>query len=114
MTRVFVLELPRNGMSLANADHFGEVVTLFEKHGTRPSIFQLDAFSMAVVRSLQANDYDPAVDYLCLTGSVIACALMLASVAATYGAVNVLLFSAGDEQYVAKTFNPNAAAAARR
>lgn len=102
-SRVFMVEPTRVDSSAAR--DYGEVVYIFDADTRRCSAFRTANFGVAVLERLQDMQYDPLVDCVCLSGSLLAVGTALAVIAQVHSKFNVLLFNSVDGKYVLRTFN---------
>lgn len=104
-SRVFMVE-PTRVDSSAACD-YGEAVYIFDADTRRCSAFRTASFGVAVLKRLQEMKYEPLVDSVCLSGSLLAVGTALVVIAQVYSKFNVLLFNSVDGKYVLRTFNAN-------
>lgn len=101
MNRVFVLE-PCGRYDLTAAKEYGYLVYLFPIDGTRAGM--RDARFIDNVRdALEGHRFDAAKDFVVVAGTVALAAAFVATVAADYGRVNLLLFDAQERRYFPRT-----------
>lgn len=98
--RAFVLE-PFD-LPLKNAREYGDVTYVYDKDAERPSIWSPD-FVPDVMRTLDRMGYDPDLDYFVVYGHQVPLVMTLCALAAHGGTVNLLLWSATERRYVART-----------
>ncbi|KKN77770.1 hypothetical protein LCGC14_0357440 [marine sediment metagenome] len=98
--RVFILEPVK--FSLQGVESFGELLYVFGKGSRRCSVFD-QHFGEVVIEQLETYDYDPGKDFLLVTGKVVALSVSVASIAAAYGQIRLLLFSANLQKYIPRT-----------
>lgn len=96
--RAFVLE-PCRRIDVSRASKYGEILYIFERNDGRPSIWT-DEFVIEAIERLKNTRYDPARDYFILAGSIVPLAKVVAALAAEYGHVRALAFSATDRDYI--------------
>jgi len=106
MRRVFVIEEPRARFDPKKVSDFGEIKLVFTYHDRRPSIFQPNEFGDAIIERLEARDFDPSNDMVCVAGSMIGVALLLMIIIARWHQVDLLMFNARTENYVLRRFQP--------
>lgn len=80
-----------------NLEPFGECVFVFDKR--TPSLFSTEEFVEGIREELKKLKYDPDVDYIAFSGSVIAVALFYGTVMDEYGTARCLLFDANRDEY---------------
>lgn len=95
--RVIIIEEPR--LDVSSAARHGALTTLFERSERKPPVFS-SRYSDEVMSRLDMIAYDPALDVILLTGSIVALVAVTARLAARYGHVRVLAYSATTEEYV--------------
>jgi len=100
MSKVFILE--QVNFSLKNAEDYGELLYVFSPNSQRCSIWDRE-FGECVIDRLEENDYDPREDYLLVAGKIVSLSIVVASVAAAYGEIALLLFSSNLQRYVPRT-----------
>lgn len=102
MSRVFILQAPKAHMDLSSCAKYGDIVTLFVDQERRPSVFDTEEFGKEVLQRLEKHNFDPTVDYICVTGAMVALITGLIAIACAYDDFMILLFSSNSVQYVAK------------
>lgn len=95
MARVFFVQ-KADRFDTSAASEYGEKLYLVSPH---VSAFNVDAFVQSMLRSLGEYKFDPATDYIALTGQTICVAFMVGVLLATYGRLRVLLFDARVGKY---------------
>jgi len=95
MARVFFVQ-KADRFDTSTASEYGEKLYLVSPH---VSAFNVDSFVQALLRSLDEYKYDPATDYIALTGQTICVAFMVGILLARYGRLRVLLFDARVGKY---------------
>lgn len=101
--RVFVFEQTRQ--QLDGAAEFGNVLYLFQPNSgrnSRSSIWDTESVAQEICNALIKYNYDPAIDFICISGSCIPLAIYIATVTAEYGRFKALLFDAKDRNYVCR------------
>ena len=78
MSRVFMIMPHRDDVS--RATRFGELTFIYDEHDRRPSIFEAAFIEEALAR-LDRHQFDPAEDYLLITGNMIPVVLIAAALA---------------------------------
>lgn len=102
MSRIFLLQEPKAHMDLTSLAKYGETITLFVNNEKRPSVFDTEEFGNAVLQRLEQHKFDPAIDYICVTGAMVALTTALIAITCAYDEFMILLFSSNSAQYVAK------------
>lgn len=100
---VFIFEPTRQ--SVDPATEFGTVQYLFEPNtgqNSRSSIWETDCVAEEIIATLHKRNYDPAIDFICVSGNAIALAIYIATVVAEYGRIKALLFDARERNYVCR------------
>lgn len=90
MSRVFIIEPVRGDIDIAPARRFGEVVTVFPKN--RPSIWT-PLFGKLLHEKLETLKYDPLVDYIAMSGTMMALIVVSAAIAGKYGRFRALTYN---------------------
>jgi hypothetical protein len=70
--RAFLMTPLKPGLDTSGLEHYGEMVVL---HDTPPMLWDTVKLKEETLRSLERHEYDPARDYIVLTGAVIYVAL---------------------------------------
>ncbi len=102
---VYLFEPPTGNIDIAPAAKYGTIQYLFKpERGTksRSSLWETDKLAAEILGALADCNYDPATDYICISGHQVATSILLATVIAEYGAVKVLLFDTRERSYVAR------------
>jgi len=100
MCRVFLVEPPRPNIDLSAAREHGELHYIFDVDDRRASVFHSEQFGLDVLRQLEQRRFDPRVDCIAATGSLVPVAVALAAIVCRYPRVNVLFYSANESRYV--------------
>lgn len=95
---IFVLEA--NGRQNIDVSEYGNLMFLFDHKNPRSSIWETESVANEICEALERCGYDPAIDYVCLTGTMIPLAIFIATVTAEYGRFRALLFDARERNYV--------------
>ena len=97
-----LLEPVKHDIDISTAAAHGEIVFLFNRGDGKPNIFD-DRFQDVIDKRLTEIRYNPDIDYIVISGQMIAIVTMVGLLTAAYGEIRVLVFSAGDRKYVVKT-----------
>lgn len=100
---VFAFEQTRQ--DLDGAAEYGQVHYLFQPNSgrnSRSSIWDTENIAEEIIAALNKCNYDPAIDYICISGSIVPLAIYIATVTAEYGRFKALLFDAKDRNYVCR------------
>ena len=97
-----MVQEPKADMDLTSCTKYGEMITLFLKNERRPSVFDTYEFGNVLLQRLRQHNYDPTVDYICVTGAMVALSTSLIAIACYYEEFMILLFSSNSAQYVAR------------
>lgn len=100
---VFAFEQTRQ--QLDGAEEFGVVQYLFQPNSgrnSRSSIWDTESVAQEICEALTKYNYDPAIDFICVSGSCIPLAIYIATVTAEYGRFKALLFDAKERNYVCR------------
>lgn len=100
---VFAFEQTRNNVN--GAAEYGEICYLFEPNSgrnSRSSIWDTECVAEEIIAALKHHGYDPAIDYICISGNVVPLAIFIATVTAEYGRFKALLFDAKERNYVCR------------
>ena len=93
MAKVFLAE-KNSKYNLSSANKFGKLVFLSEE--------QLNPFNTAEIAALfitGLQQFNPKVDFVCLTGASSVICIFLAVAVKLYGSVKILMFDARETQY---------------
>lgn len=105
--KVFLFEQPSNdSIDISSAAKFGRIQYIFKpvpREKSRSSIWETEALGREIAEALLHRNFDPARDYLCISGHQISVAIMLATAITEYGLVKVLFFDTKDRVYVPRT-----------
>lgn len=99
--RVFVMDHDP-GRDVSDAERFGEVLYLYQHKERRPSVFS-HALLKDVFSRMEEAEYDPDIDFVVVTGNMAMVTLVVTSLVARDGTVNLLLFDSAQEEYVQRT-----------
>jgi len=94
MNKVF-LPQPNERFDVSGAKKFGEVVHLLDFANP----FNTTSVAEKLVESLEENNFNPEKDYLCMTGSPLVLAILLAVAFEKYGTIRMLMFDAKESNY---------------
>jgi hypothetical protein len=83
------------------AEH-GAPVYLFD-WDQRPRAFETERMLDRVIEQLKAREFDPERDALVLSGQLVYVSVLLAAALMEHGRVNLLVFDAVNERYVARS-----------
>ena len=103
--RVFVIEPPRNELDINKASTFGNIAYLFDRDIRRHSVFKSKAFGADLLQRLEAVQYNPDQDYICIAGSMVTVCVSVIVIAQRYDAFTVLLFNSINDAYEARRFD---------
>lgn len=103
MSRVFLVEPPRQNMDISKAEAFGEVVYLFGPGVRRCSIFDVEQFSSSVVQRLKELGFNHVEDCFCVIGGLVPVSITLSMMLTHYPEVVLLLYSATSNEYCKRT-----------
>lgn len=95
--RVFVFEETKQ--DVRRAATYGEIVYLFGASRQRSALFECDAVSDEIVTALEEYGFNPALDFVCVTGHIVSIALLTAAVVSNWGRVKFLLYDAIQKTY---------------
>lgn len=101
--RVFLIEEPRSNIDLSTARDFGNLHILFPMHEHRTSVFNCSEFGDQVIDRLRGLSFNPAVDSVCVAGSMITMIVAISSMIREFKSINVLFFNATINHYVKRT-----------
>lgn len=105
MTEKIVIVLERNDQhDLTDAKRYGDVHFLFERGDARPSIFS-HAFLDECYKRMAMVGYQPARDFVAISGSITLVALLVTDLVSRNEDVNLLFFDAKNNEYVHKLIN---------
>ena len=93
--RVFLPE-PNGRFDLSTAEIFGVIEYLSER---RLDPFNTDTTVDFFKSRLQEVNFDPEIDFICMTGNSLILALMLSVVVSSYYSVKLLMFDAKNSAY---------------
>jgi len=105
MSKVFVIEPPKQFFDMSSAKMFGEIVYIFDHEDRRCSAWDHVKFGQTVLSRLKALDFNNDKDSICIVGSMLTVSISIIAIAQHYSSFNVLLFHSVDDRYVAKRFN---------
>ena len=107
MSKVFIIERPRNNIDVSDARKFGDIVYVFDHDDRRCGVWQITLFGQTILRRLESLGFDPESDYVCVTGAMVTVLIAIVAVAQRYDEFNALLFNAVNNCYVEKRFRKN-------
>lgn len=94
--KVFLAEENRR-YDLANAGDYGEIVYLTK----RPvSPFNATEASRSYAQILREFEFNPEIDFICMTGNVTSMAILTATIAGTHEFFRMLMYDASKSRYV--------------
>lgn len=102
MPRVFLLEpMIKHAEGEKTLQQFGEIVYLFRGNGqeSRPSVFDTDNFGDAIHDKLTALDFDPAIDFIVVSGSRNQIANLVGVCCNGFGECRALLYNEAKREY---------------
>lgn len=97
MQRVFFLE--RAMQRIDSARQFGRITYIFPPHVDRCSIWDTEIFCNDALDRLKELHYDPAIDFIAVTGHIIPLVSLTAALISEYDKIKVLFFNAADYSY---------------
>lgn len=100
--RVFVVERTKPHVDVTKAAEYGELTYVFPD-ATHASVFDTTAYVAAATERLR--DYDPAIDYFCVAGSLLPVSVVLSILATWHKTINILLFNAMENKYASRTLD---------
>lgn len=100
MSRVFIL-YDDYRYDTSKAGEFGTPIYLLNEPPRNP--FDPQTIVASVEARLENQDFNAHEDFLVLTGNMTFVSVMLATVAASYGVVRMLIFDAQASQYIPRT-----------
>lgn len=103
MSRVIVLEPVTK--DIRSAEHFGEIVYLFDKDDPRPSIWDTPEYLLAVQERLEKIEFNGEQDYFAAAGALLALVSVTTLLSQLYPSFRVLFFHAQIQEYVSRTFS---------
>ena len=101
MHRGFLAE-PNHRYDLTAAASFGDIQYLMVRKPLNP--LNVQETMERLVYSLKDNKFDPANDYICLTGQSLTVALLLAVASQSYSTFKVLMYDARTSSYVERVY----------
>jgi len=102
MSKVFIIEPLRRDLDITAASDFGEIQYVIEPGERRCSPFQHVEFSALILNRLQALNFKPDVDKICIVGTMLTIAVSLIAIAQAHSEFNILLFNSSMNEYVEK------------
>ena len=99
-TRVFTPE-PTDRYDLTEAQVFGEVVPLLKSAAP----FSPEGIMLDFNAAFEDQQFNPAVDFICLTGKSLAVALLLSAALLRYDKIKVLMFDAPTSKYIQRNID---------
>lgn len=99
-SRVFVAE-PNEQYDISSAAERGELVYLSRRVNPISTADAVRGFTEA----LDAHKFDPSKDWICLSGKTATLCLLVASIAARYEVLPLLIFDARNGSYVERIIN---------
>ncbi len=100
MSRVFILEPPKNNIDISNASEFGTVEFIFASGDRRPSVFDTCDYSKQVMKILKEKNFEPDCDCFCVVGSFIKLITAVSAMILEFKSINVLFYNALENEYV--------------
>jgi hypothetical protein len=100
--RVFLIE-ENLRYDLSGLAPYGAVVFLNGDRAMNP--FNTTHIPAQIRDGLRREEFDPAIDYVCMTGQNLKIAMFLAVAAHDYGPLRLLFFEASSETYVERVFD---------
>ena len=105
MSRVFVIEPPKQFFDMSSAEKFGKIIYVFDHEDRRCSAWEHVKFGQTVLKRLKDFDFDNDKDFICVVGSMLTVSISIIAIAQHYSVFNALLFHSVDDSYVSKQFN---------
>jgi hypothetical protein len=102
MRRVFMIERPKQSIDITTAEKFGTFVFIYEHDDRRCSIFSSKEYVSCVIERLKSFKFNPATDFVCITGNLITVTYLVVALIKLYGWFNGLLYHAHENLYVAR------------
>lgn len=99
--RVFLVE-PNDRYDLSALDTFGSVAYVC---ASPINAFSTNNAVRIIKDSLQKQGFDPATDFICMTGHAIKVAVLLSVTASEYGPLRLLMFDATKSNYRERRFD---------
>jgi len=93
--KVFIAE-PNPRYSTRDAARFGEVIHLCDHIDP----FDVKQSTAKLLLALREQDFDPATDFICMTGYAITVAILYGAALSHYSKINLLMFHAATNSYV--------------
>lgn len=93
---------------ISPAKRHGDVKYVFDPNEEKPSIWSVTYYEHAVNKML-AQEFDPDIDYLVAAGSQVPLLLLVATLVARFGQINLLLFDSTTSEYIHKRVSIDAA-----
>lgn len=107
MSKVFIIEPPRQNIDTSKAKEYGDIIYVFDHDDRRCSVWSHASFGQTVLQRLEELGFDPEKDSICVVGAMITVLIAVVAIAQRYEKFNVLLFNSIDDKYVQKLFNWN-------
>ena len=104
MSKVFIIEPPRNNIDVSDAQKFGDIVYVFDYDDRRCGVWQHVLFGQTILQRLESLGFDPESDYVCVTGAMVTVTIAIITIAQYYDEFNTLLFNSVNNCYVGKRF----------
>ena len=79
-----------------------ESISLFGLEGG-VSAFNTDAFIHELERRLAIFNFQPATDFVCLTGAMAGVCILVATLAIKHGIINMMIYNSRMKEYVSRT-----------
>ena len=87
---------------LTELQQYGDLHFIYREKEMNPG--NTDLIPKSVADRLDRMQFDPDVDYVCLTGSTLRSAMFFAVVCLIYGDVRILMFDPGQRKYKNRLF----------
>lgn len=87
---------------VSSASSFGTLTRIFGSKAVVPSIWSA-GFQTVLLNELRNIDFDPAIDFIVVSGEMVAVSVALAAIAAEYGGVSLLCYDARSRNYTKVT-----------
>lgn len=100
MSRVFIAEL-NDQFDLSGATERGELVCLSSRTNPLSAAETIRTF----LEELDAHNFDPSTDWICLSGRTVVLCLLVAAVTSRFSVLPLLIFDARTGKYVERSLD---------
>ena len=107
MSKVFIIEPPRQNIDVSKAEQYGDIVYIFNHNDRRCSVWSHVDFGKTILQRLKELDFNVHEDSICVVGTMITIAITIVAVAQHFDAFSLLLFNSTTDSYVLKQFDKN-------